>query len=125
MIAIVLCHDCNLYVCAELKDLINELQEVTDWYLLGLCLGLSESRLQEIKQDHRTNDEWRREVLATWARQEKPTWSKVVSALMEMGGHQVLASQIAEIYGNFVKYITACMLSFQSCISLGYTVLQL
>lgn len=89
-------------VNAELKDLINELQEVTDWYLLGLCLGLSESRLQEIKQDHRTNDEWRREVLATWARQEKPTWSKVVSALMEMGGHQVLASQIAEIYGNFV-----------------------
>ena len=75
---------------------------MTDWYLLGLCLGLSESRLQEIKQDHRTNDEWRREVLATWARQEKPTWSKVVSALMEMGGHQVLASQIAEIYGNFV-----------------------
>ena len=76
---------------------------MTDWYLLGLCLGLSESKLKEIKQDYRANDERRREVLATWARQEKPTWSKVVHALMEMGKHQVLASQIAEIYGSFVK----------------------
>lgn len=74
---------------------------MTDWYLLGLCLGLSESQLREIKQDHRMNDERRREVLATWERQEKPTWSKVVHALREMGKHQVLASQIAEIHGNF------------------------
>jgi len=88
-----------IYVCAELKDLINELEEVTDWFLLGLCLGLFESQLEVIKQDHKTNDERRREVLATWARQEKPTWSKVVCALMEMGDHQVLASQIAEKYG--------------------------
>ena len=76
---------------------------MTDWYLLGLCLGLSKSQLEVIKQDHWTNDERRRGVLATWARQENPTWSKVVHALREMGGHQVLASQIAEIYGNFVK----------------------
>ena len=71
-----------IYVCAELKDLINELEEVTDWFLLGLCLGLFESQLEVIKQDHKTNDERRREVLATWARQEKPTWSTVVCALM-------------------------------------------
>ena len=88
-----------IYVCAELKDLINELEKVTDWFLLGLCLGLFESQLEVIKQDHKTNDERRQEVLATWARQEKPTWSKVVCALMEMGDHQVLASQIAEKYG--------------------------
>ena len=74
---------------------------MTDWFFLGLCLGLSESQLKVIKRDCRTNDERRREVLVTWARQEKPTWSKVIHALMEMGGHQVLASQIATIYGNF------------------------
>ena len=73
---------------------------MTDWFFLGLCLGLSQSQLEVIEQDHRTNDERRRDVLATWARQEKPTWSKVVHALMEMGRHQVLASQIAAIYGN-------------------------
>ena len=99
-----------MIIIAELKDLINELQEVTDWYLLGLCLGLTESRLREIEQDQRRNDERRREVLATWARQEKPTWSKVVHTLMEMGGHQVLASQIAEIYGNFLKYETCAII---------------
>ena len=94
------------YLCAELKDLINELQKVTYWFLLGLCLGLSKSQLQEIKQDHRTNDEQRREVLATWERQEKPTWSKVVHALREMGGHQVLASYIAGKYGiPFLKQL--------------------
>ena len=79
---------------------------MTDWYLLGLCLGLSESQLQEIKQDCRMNDERRREVLATWERQEKPTWSKVVSALREMGDHQVLASYIAGKYGiPFLKQL--------------------
>ena len=76
---------------------------MTDWFLLGLCLGLSESKLKEIKQDYRTNDERRREMLATWARQEKPTRSEVVRALKEMGGHQVLASRIVTKYGNFVK----------------------
>jgi len=52
----------QLFVCpssglkgsgAELKELINELQGVTDWFLLGLCLGVPESKLDEIKQDHR------------------------------------------------------------------------
>ena len=98
VVAMILCHNYT-FLCAELRDLLNELQEVTDWFFLGLCLGLFESQLEVIKQDHKTNDERRREVLATWARQEKPTWSKVVCALMEMGDHQVLASQIAEKYG--------------------------
>ena len=88
-------------LCAERRDLVNELQEVTDWYLLGLCLGLSEPQLKVIKQDYRTNDERRREMLATWEKQDKRTWSKVVCALMEMGGHHVLASHIATKYGNF------------------------
>ena len=84
---------------AILKDLVSELQDVTDWYYLGLCLGISLLKLQSIKQDYRHIEERKREVLLAWSDKEKPTWVKVVNALMDMR-KMSLAQQIAQKYGN-------------------------
>ena len=82
-----------------LKDLVGELQDVTDWYYLGLCLGIPLAKLQSIKQDYRHIEERKREVLLVWSDKEKPTWLKVVNALMDMR-NMPLAQQIAQKYGN-------------------------
>ena len=91
------------FVGTELKDLINELQGVTDWFLLGLCLGVPESKLEEIKQDHRLNNDRRKAVLTTWKHAEiETTWVKLVNALLEMGAH-VHALYIAAKHGNILS----------------------
>ena len=84
---------------ANLKDLVSELQEVTDWFHLGICLGILLAKLQSIKRDYRHIDERRREVLLAWRDNEKPTWPKLVSALVDMRNIS-LAYQIAGKYGN-------------------------
>ena len=84
---------------ASLKDLVSELQEVTDWYYLGLCLGVPFTELQSLKQDYRHIEERKREVFLAWSDKEKPTWVKVVNVLVEMRKIS-LAQQIAQKYGN-------------------------
>ena len=96
-------------VTANLKDLVSELQEVTDWFHLGICLGILLAKLQSIKQDYRHIDERRREVLLAWRDNEDPTWSKLVSALVDMRNIS-LAYQIAGKYGNN----TICKLNIQT-----------
>ena len=83
-----------------LKDLVGELQDVTDWYYLGLCLGIPLAKLQSIKQDYRHIEERKREVLLAWSDKEKPTWVKVVNVLMDMR-KMSLAQQLAQKYGKF------------------------
>ena len=84
---------------AILKDLVSELQDVIDWYYLGMCLGIPLAKLQSIKQDYRHIEERKREVLLAWSDKEKPTWVKVVNALVDMR-KMSLAQQIAQKYGN-------------------------
>ena len=85
---------------AILKDLVSELQDVTDWYYLGLCLEIPLAKLQSIKQEYRHIEERKREVLLAWSDKEKPTWVKVVNVLMDMR-KMSLAQQIAQKYGKF------------------------
>ena len=82
-----------------MKDLIQELKEVTEWDYLGTCLGLPEPTLQTIRRDHRNTENRKREVLMEWAKMKVPTWRRVVRALLEMG-MEVLAERIARKYGK-------------------------
>ena len=90
----------------DLKDVISELHEVTDWFYLGMCLGIPTSVLQSIKQDYRDTDGRKREVFLSWMNLEEPTWSKIVRALREMG-KKALANQIAQKHGK-VSSIDTC-----------------
>ena len=97
-------------VTANLKDLVCELQEVTDWFHLGICLGILLATLQSIKRNYRHIDERRREVLLAWRDNEKPTWPKLVGTLVDMKNLS-LAYRIAGKYGTvFTNIQTICIL---------------
>ena len=81
-----------------MKDLLSELQEVTDWFKFGVCVGVQEWNLEAIKQDYEDTKECRREMLIIWMKKEVVTWSKVVRALAEIGMHR-RALEIASKYG--------------------------
>lgn len=83
-----------------MKDLIRELEEVTEWDYLGTCLGLPEPTLQTIRRDHRSTKDRKRAVLMEWVKIKVPTWCRVVHALLEMG-MEVLAKRISEKYGKY------------------------
>ena len=84
---------------AEMRDLIQELEEVTEWDYLGVCLGVPGSTLRAIRRDERGAEGRKRAMLIEWAKIKKPTWYRVVRALLEMG-REVLAKRIAEKYGK-------------------------
>ena len=64
---------------------MRELQDVSDWITFGLYLGVRMSRLEAIKEDFKTVDKCRREMLNVWQKTFTPTWSAVVQALVGIG----------------------------------------
>ena len=68
-----------------MQDLVNELQEVTDWFQLGLCLRVPPSVLRTIQRDSKEDtNKCREEMLKTWMKREVPMWSTIVKALVDM-----------------------------------------
>jgi len=91
-------------LCAhtELKDLLRELQEVTEWRPLGQHLGLKTSDLDAIFEDNQMTDDCRREMLMLWMERDiECSWKKVTDALVRMEAVS-LAAQIARKYGNLL-----------------------
>ena len=73
----------------SLTDLLTQLQGATNWYNLGIALGLTHSRLDEIKIDNRENvNACRREMLHAWLRKtdhvvQPPSWRTLAVALVD------------------------------------------
>ena len=83
-----------------LKDLLRELQEVTEWQPFGQHLGLEEPELEAIYEDNQTTEDSRREMLMLWMeRDPECSWLKIVNALVQMETLP-LAAQIAHKYGK-------------------------
>ena len=78
---------------------MTELQDVSDWITFGLHLGVRKPRLDAIKQDCKTVDECRREMLDVWQKTFTPTWSAVVQALVGIGMRR-LAFGLAQKLGR-------------------------
>ena len=91
----------------DLPEMMSQLEEVADWYLLGLFLKVPPHRLREIEQDvpPRIGSTERRlaEVLLVWMdmiNPEEVTWSTLVAALANMG-MKGCARRIASEYGMY------------------------
>ena len=82
----------------ELRDLVNGLKTVTQWYQLGIYLGLHPSALEAINRNYTHIEECRTHMLIEWQKCVIPTWSAVVKALMGIGRER-LASHLATKYG--------------------------
>ena len=97
-------HNCLFTSCAgkvrELRVLVNELRTVSQWYLLGIYLGLLPSALDSIKKNlYADTKECCTHMLIEWQRCVIPTWTAVVKALVGIGRER-LASHLATKYGT-------------------------
>ena len=83
----------------ELRDVLNELSTLNQWYHFGIYLGLHWSTLDAIKKDCADTGECRTQMLIEWQKRVIPTWSAVVKALVGIGRER-LASHLAAKYGT-------------------------
>ena len=98
-----------------MKLLDQELQEVSDWFGLGLHLDIPPDELHCIKYEPtlRRIQDFRTEMFSAWMKKlPEPSWSRVVKALMEIG-REKLARKIALKYGKNsllkVLYSSVCV----------------
>ena len=82
--------------CLTLKEIKNELTEVTEWYQLGVELGLGAPQLREIERDHpQDTQRCKTEVLDWWLRNApEVSWEKLAQALETMGGHATVTQKL-------------------------------
>ena len=86
-------HNCNIatyspFMQVKLQSHViffNELDTVSQWYLLGIYLGLRPSTLDPINADYKTTRDCRTQMLIEWQRRMIPTWCAVVKALVGIG----------------------------------------
>ena len=76
-----------------------ELRGVTEWFSLGVQLKIPTEDLMTIRKDHRFTYDCRLEMLIRWEQLEKPTWTKLVTALDNIGRRD-LAEKITKKYGE-------------------------
>ena len=87
-----------------LKDLVTQLDEVVDWFKLGILLDISSSKLKRIRADHRETNACKTEMLVMWMEQTtNASWTTVVRALVEIR-METLAQNIAAKYGESVLH---------------------
>ena len=81
-----------------LQALVNELNSVEDWHLLGVNLGLQGHQLREIERNYPRDNRRKTEMLEFWLRNAKiATWEAVAQALCLMQEH-VVADAIRRKY---------------------------
>ena len=68
----------------QMKDLV--LIKVTEWYELGLQLGVDDAELEEIEKNNRDLRACRRSMFRAWLRiTPSPSYQQLVEALMTVG----------------------------------------
>ena len=76
----------RVLVLGDLRELVQELEPIKEWYTLGLYLGLKDDELREIEADYRHLRHCKNAVLSRWLRKgHNCTWRRVVEVLMQMG----------------------------------------
>ena len=95
-----------LYTHEDIRDLATVLQELTsnhqfdytDWYQLGLYLGLYERTLKAIEEDYKKSKKCLMECISSWLKGEDgvretrgggSNWISLVAALDAMGEREV------------------------------------
>ena len=81
----------------ELKEVLNELKEVTKWHELGVQLGVPAHKLNAIDRQHtQDTDRSKTEVIIWWLQNiEDTSWKKLAQAVEEIE-HKVLAKKLRE-----------------------------
>ena len=83
----------------DLRDLLNELKDVDDWFHFGIYLKVPVPRLREITRECQTVTDRKINMLDDWSNLVVPTWDRVMQALIGMG-RKALATHIGTKYGE-------------------------
>ena len=67
------------------KEMLDDLETVTDWWSFGKALGMAKSQLFTIYLDGKTTKKCRCQLIDAWYRLEQPTWFAVVTSLFKSG----------------------------------------
>ena len=86
-----------------MHNITKELVEVLDWESVGLELGISYTKLQEIQANRMNNGALCKISMAdTWLRSDmNASWEKLADALDETGNSR-LANTIRNKYGKYL-----------------------
>ena len=103
----------------DVLNLCNALKEVSDWYQLGIALGILPHELRKIEKDYQGSDRQKTETLDLWLRLDtNATWSNVVSALQKINEHAV-AKRVHQNYiaGPASKYYDMISCHCRFCVT--------
>ena len=84
----------------KINILCDELSTVSDWYQLGLKLGVPDYKLDEIQRNHPFEgcSRWKLEALKLWLQlTPNASWMNIVRALQQIG-ERTLAKRIRQKY---------------------------
>ena len=91
-------HHAGASTCLTLTEVENELSEVTatDWYPLGVQLGLRPPTLREIQKNYpHDTEQCRREMLDLWLRSTpQASWKSLAQAVQALGRYTSLAQKL-------------------------------
>ena len=66
---------------ADILPVLTAVNEVTDWYTLGLKLGIDPYRLERIEKDGSDENARQRKMILSWLETGHASWSSLVDAL--------------------------------------------
>lgn len=92
----------TVFILSDLRRLLEDLKQVTNWFQLGLRLGINHADMKRIEKDHKHDgvERCKAETIAFWLKNsEDVTLRKLVSAL-EGIDHRNLAKELLEIYSD-------------------------
>jgi len=88
----------DVSTCLTLTEVEYEMREVaaTDWFPLGVQLGIRPAKLREIERDHLWNvHRCKFEILDWWHRNaQEVSWNALAHALEKMEGYEALAQRL-------------------------------
>ena len=99
------------FSCVDLRTVLEAIDELTEWQMLGTSLGLSRSTLDTIKEEQNGNVKMcKAKVIEHWLKRvdkvTEPTWISLVDAISgKLIKDNTLAEEIRE------KYITTHIIS--------------
>ena len=90
----------NFAAIDDLSDVVIAVHDLTNWRLLGLQLGLSDSTLTSIEKDrHYNTADCKIDMLAAWLKKKDnvsqkgdPSWSRLKDALRRMRENMIADS---------------------------------
>ena len=118
-------YSCYYYVCCvptgapTIKQLLEALKKLENWFLFGAMLGVPVSKLKEIESNYpKDSGRCKLEMLQYWLDTKLgPTWNEVIQAL-EKADQLTLAAQVKHEY--LLTEGTTCIQCLIMYVSLQY-----